>query len=147
MLCFSQRWVRIPLNSPHCLYYYRFVPHDRLSIAYFPALEGAVGGEAKGVLREEVRVVNKTELIAKVAEKTQMTKKDATQSVEAVLEAITEALKNGEKVQLIGFGNFEVRERAARKGRNPQTGKEITIPASKVPAFKPGKALKDEVNK
>nr|WP_302104727.1 HU family DNA-binding protein [Polycladomyces sp. WAk] len=76
-----------------------------------------------------------------------MTKKDATQSVEAVLEAITEALKNGEKVQLIGFGNFEVRERAARKGRNPQTGKEITIPASKVPAFKPGKALKDEVNK
>jgi DNA-binding protein HU-beta len=91
--------------------------------------------------------VNKTELIAKVAEKTQMTKKDATQSVEAVLEAITEALKNGEKVQLIGFGNFEVRERAARKGRNPQTGKEITIPASKVPAFKPGKALKDEVNK
>jgi DNA-binding protein HU-beta len=110
-------------------------------------LEGAVGGEAKGFSREEVRVVNKTELIAKVAEKTQMTKKDATQSVEAVLEAITEALKNGEKVQLIGFGNFEVRERAARKGRNPQTGKEITIPASKVPAFKPGKALKDEVNK
>jgi len=91
--------------------------------------------------------VNKTELISQVAEKSQMTKKDATQAVDAVFEAITEALKNGEKVQLIGFGNFEVRERAARKGRNPQTGKEIDIPASKVPAFKPGKALKDDVNK
>ncbi|SDC45707.1 bacterial nucleoid protein Hbs [Melghirimyces thermohalophilus] len=91
--------------------------------------------------------MNKTELISQVAEKSQMTKKDATQAVDAVFEAITEALKNGEKVQLIGFGNFEVRERAARKGRNPQTGKEIDIPASKVPAFKPGKALKDDVNK
>jgi len=91
--------------------------------------------------------VNKTELISQVAEKSQMTKKDATQAVDAVFEAITEALKIGEKVQLIGFGNFEVRERAARKGRNPQTGKEIDIPASKVPAFKPGKALKDDVNK
>ncbi|PTX59897.1 nucleoid protein Hbs [Melghirimyces profundicolus] len=91
--------------------------------------------------------MNKTELISQVAEKTNMTKKDATQAVDAVLDAITEALKNGDKVQLIGFGNFEVRERAARKGRNPQTGKEIDIPASKVPAFKPGKALKDDVNK
>jgi DNA-binding protein HU-beta len=90
--------------------------------------------------------VNKTELISQVAEKTNMTKKDATQAVDAVLDTITEALKAGEKVQLIGFGNFEVRERAARKGRNPQTGKEIDIPASKVPAFKPGKALKDDVN-
>ncbi|EGK14007.1 DNA-binding protein HU [Desmospora sp. 8437] len=93
-----------------------------------------------------MRVVNKTELISQVAEKTNMTKKDATQAVDAVLDTITEALKAGEKVQLIGFGNFEVRERAARKGRNPQTGKEIDIPASKVPAFKPGKALKDDVN-
>ncbi|GGA38802.1 HU family DNA-binding protein [Kroppenstedtia eburnea] len=90
--------------------------------------------------------MNKTELISQVAEKTNMTKKDATQAVDAVLDTITEALKAGEKVQLIGFGNFEVRERAARKGRNPQTGKEIDIPASKVPAFKPGKALKDDVN-
>lgn len=90
--------------------------------------------------------MNKSELIASVAEKTKMTKKDATQAVEAVLETITEALRSGEKVSLIGFGNFEVRERAARKGRNPQTGGEIDIPASKVPAFKPGKALKEEVN-
>lgn len=96
---------------------------------------------------EEVRVVNKTELISQVAEKTNMTKKDATQAVDAVFDVITEALKAGEKVQLIGFGNFEVRDRAARKGRNPQTGKEIDIPASKVPAFKPGKALKDDVNR
>ena len=74
-----------------------------------------------------------------------MTKKDATASVDAVFASIEEALKNGEKVQLIGFGNFEVRDRAARKGRNPQTGAEIEIPASKVPAFKPGKALKEAV--
>lgn len=91
--------------------------------------------------------MNKTELISKVAEKTNMTKKDATQAVDALLDTITDALSSGEKVQLIGFGNFEVRERAARKGRNPQTGKEIEIAASKVPAFKPGKALKEEVNK
>jgi DNA-binding protein HU-beta len=91
--------------------------------------------------------VNKTELIAQVAEKTNMTKKDATQAVDAVFESITEALRSGDKVQLIGFGNFEVRERAARKGRNPQTGEEIQIAASKVPAFKPGKALKEDVNK
>lgn len=90
--------------------------------------------------------MNKTELIAQVAEQTKMTKKDATQAVDAVFDAIEEALKSGDKVQLIGFGNFEVRERAARKGRNPQTGEEIQIPASKVPAFKPGKALKDMVN-
>lgn len=91
--------------------------------------------------------MNKTELIAKVAESTDSTKKEATQSVEAVLNAITEALQKGDKVQLIGFGNFEVRERAARKGRNPQTGEEIDIPASKVPAFKPGKQLKAVVNR
>lgn len=91
--------------------------------------------------------MNKTELIAKVAEATDMTKKEATQSVEAVLQSIAEALHSGDKVQLIGFGNFEVRERAARKGRNPQTGEEIDIPASKVPAFRPGKQLKAVVNK
>jgi DNA-binding protein HU-beta len=89
--------------------------------------------------------MNKTELIAKVAEQTNFTKKDAQKAVEAVLDAITEALKNGENVQLIGFGNFEIRERSARKGRNPQTGEEIEIAASKVPAFKPGKALKEVV--
>jgi DNA-binding protein HU-beta len=89
--------------------------------------------------------MNKTELIARVAEITELTKKDATKAVDAVLDAIAEALKAGEKVQLIGFGNFEVRERAARKGRNPQTGEEINIASSKVPAFKPGKQLKESI--
>lgn len=74
-----------------------------------------------------------------------MSKKDATKAVDSVFDTILDALKNGDKIQLIGFGNFEVRERSARKGRNPQTGEEIEIPASKVPAFKPGKALKDAV--
>jgi len=89
--------------------------------------------------------LNKTELVAKVAEKSELTKKDATKAVDAVFASISESLQVGEKVQVIGFGNFEVRERAARKGRNPQTGQEINIPASKVPAFKPGKALKDGI--
>ena len=98
-------------------------------------------------LVEEVNLsmANKAELIEKVASATDLTKKDATAAVDAVFSTIQDALANGEKVQLIGFGNFEVRERAARKGRNPQTGQEIEIPASKVPAFKPGKALKDAV--
>ncbi|PQD96904.1 DNA-binding protein [Pradoshia eiseniae] len=96
-------------------------------------------------LWEEVNGMNKTELINAVAEASELSKKDATKAVDAVFESILEALKNGDKVQLIGFGNFEVRERAARKGRNPQTGEEIEISASKVPAFKPGKALKDAV--
>ncbi|MFZ2590639.1 MAG: HU family DNA-binding protein [Leuconostoc citreum] len=90
-------------------------------------------------------MANKQELVDSVAKATGLTKKDATASVDAVFASIEEALKNGEKVQLIGFGNFEVRDRAARKGRNPQTGAEIEIPASKVPAFKPGKALKEAV--
>ncbi|GGC99591.1 MULTISPECIES: HU family DNA-binding protein [Pontibacillus] len=89
--------------------------------------------------------MNKTDLINAVAEKSDLSKKDATKAVDAVFDSITETLKDGDKVQLIGFGNFEVRERAARKGRNPQTGQEIEISASKVPAFKPGKALKDSV--
>lgn len=89
--------------------------------------------------------MNKTELIAKVAELSELTKKDATKAVDAVFQVISDSLKAGEKVQIIGFGNFEVRERAARKGRNPQTGEEIDIAASKVPAFKPGKALKDAI--
>ncbi|HIY57173.1 MAG TPA: HU family DNA-binding protein [Candidatus Tetragenococcus pullicola] len=90
-------------------------------------------------------MANKAEIIEKVAAATNLTKKDATTAVDTVFSTIQESLANGEKVQLIGFGNFEVRSRAARKGRNPQTGEEIQIPASKVPAFKPGKALKDAV--
>ena len=89
--------------------------------------------------------MNKTELVNSVAEATELSKKDASKAVDAVFETIQSALAEGEKVQIIGFGNFEVRERAARKGRNPQTGAEIDIAASKVPAFKPGKALKDAV--
>ncbi|WP_214826622.1 HU family DNA-binding protein [Exiguobacterium algae] len=89
--------------------------------------------------------MNKTELIQAVTEKAEVSKKEATKIVEATFESITEALQNGEKIQLIGFGTFEVRERAARKGRNPRTKEDIEIPASKVPAFKAGKALKDAV--
>ena len=89
--------------------------------------------------------MNKTELINAVAEATDLSKKDAGKAVDAVFDTILNTLAKGEKVQLIGFGNFEVRHRAARKGRNPQTGEEIEIPASKVPAFKPGKALKEAV--
>ena len=92
-------------------------------------------------------MANKAELVDRDAKKTQLTKKDVSATVEALFETIQEALKAGEKVQVIGFGTFEVRERAARKGRNPQTGKEIKIKASKVPAFKAGKALKDAVKK
>ncbi len=90
-------------------------------------------------------MANKAELIEKVAGKTNLTKKEVTATVHALFEVSQETLASGEKVQVIGFGNFEVRERAARKGRNPQTGEEIQIEASKVPAFKPGKALKDAV--
>lgn len=90
-------------------------------------------------------MANKQDLIAEVAAKTGLTKKDSEKAVNAFGEVVTEFLAKGEKVQLIGFGNFEVRTRAERKGRNPQTGEEIQIPASKVPAFKPGKALKDAV--
>lgn len=90
-------------------------------------------------------MANKAELVDNVAKVTGLTKKDATAAVDAVFSSIQDDLKKGEKVQLIGFGSFEVRDRAARKGRNPQTGDEIEIPASKVPAFKPGKALKDAV--
>lgn len=90
--------------------------------------------------------MNKAELIAAVAAKTGDTKKVAEASVNAIVDVITEALKSEEKVQLVGFGSFEVRKRAARKGRNPQTKEEIKIPASKAPVFKAGKALKDLVN-
>lgn len=91
--------------------------------------------------------MTKVELVASVADKASITKKDAEKALTAVIESITEALASGDKVQLIGFGTFEVRERAARKGHNPKTGKEIQIPASKAPAFKSGKALKDAVSK
>ena len=90
--------------------------------------------------------MNKTELIAAVAEEAEMTKKDAEKAVKAVIDVISDALVQGDKVQLIGFGTFEVRTRAARKGRNPQTGETIEIPASKNPVFKAGKALKEAVN-
>ncbi len=90
--------------------------------------------------------MNKSELVARVAESSDLSKKDAAKAVDAVFDAITEALQGGNKVQLVGFGNFEIRERSARKGRNPQTGEEIDIPASKVPAFKPGKALKEGIH-
>ena len=89
--------------------------------------------------------MNKTELVASVAEKSGLTKKDSEKAVNAVSAAITESMENGEKVQLVGFGTFEVRERKARKAQNPQTKEEITIPATKVPAFKAGKGLKDVV--
>ena len=90
--------------------------------------------------------MNKTELINAVAAKAEISKKDADKAVAAVLASIEEALVAGDKVQLIGFGTFEVKERAAREGRNPQTGETMTIAASKAPKFKAGKALKDMIN-
>ena len=91
--------------------------------------------------------MNKTEFVAAVAEKTGLSKKDADKAVAAFMETVTEALKNGDKVQFVGFGTFEVRQRPERTGRNPQTKQTITIPASKAPAFKVGNALKAAVNK
>ena len=91
--------------------------------------------------------MNKTELIAAVAEKAEISKKDAEKAVKAFTDAVAEELAKGGKVQLVGFGNFEVSERPAREGRNPRTGETMTIAASKTPKFKPGKALKDEINK
>ncbi len=91
--------------------------------------------------------VNKAELVKEIADKTDLKKKEAEAVLAAVMSSVQDELSKGNKVQLIGFGTFEVRHRAARKGRNPQTGEEITIPATEVPAFKPGKALKESVNK
>ena len=90
--------------------------------------------------------MNKSDLIASMADKGDLTKKDAEKALNAFVESVEEALGKGDKVQLVGFGSFEVRERAARKGRNPQTNAEINIPSSKAPIFKVGKALKDSVN-
>ena len=89
--------------------------------------------------------MNKAELVAAVAAKAELSKKDAAEAIDAVLATITDALKNDDKVQVVGFGTFEVRQRAARKGKNPQTGAVVDIPAAKVPAFKAGKALKDSI--
>jgi len=90
--------------------------------------------------------MNKAELISSIAQKSDLSKKDAEKALNAFIESVEEALVKGEKVQLIGFGSFEVRERAARKGVNPQTKEEITIEASKAPIFRVGKALKEKVN-
>ena len=91
--------------------------------------------------------MNKTELVAAIAEKAELSKKDAEKALKAFTETVAETLQKGDKVQLIGFGTFEVAERAARTGKNPQTKEEIQIPASKAPKFKAGRALKDTVNK
>ena len=90
--------------------------------------------------------MNKSDLVAAIAAKTGATKKDAEASLNAFTDVVTESLVKGDKIQLVGFGSFEVRKRAARKGRNPQTKEEIKIPASKAPVFKAGKALKEAVN-
>ena len=90
--------------------------------------------------------MNKTELVAAVAEQAGLSKKDAEAAVKASTDVVAEALKAGDKIQLVGFGTFEVSERAAREGRNPRTGETMTIEASKTPKFKAGKALKDLVN-
>ena len=90
--------------------------------------------------------MNRTELVAAMAEKSQLSKKDAESALKAFIDVVSEEMKKGEKIQLVGFGTFEVSERAAREGRNPQTGETMTIAASKSPKFKAGKALKDLVN-
>ena len=90
--------------------------------------------------------MNKQELIAAVAERTDLSKEEAKKAIKAFTDVVAEQLKNGEKIQLVGFGTFEVSERAAREGRNPQTGETMTIAAAKTPRFKAGKALKDLVN-
>ena len=90
--------------------------------------------------------MNKTELIAAIADQAELSKKDSEKALKAFIDVVTEELKKGEKIQLVGFGTFEVTERAAREGRNPLTGEKMQIKASKAPKFKAGKALKDAVN-
>lgn len=90
--------------------------------------------------------MNKTELVAAIAEKTELSKKDAEKALKAFTDVVAEELKKGEKIQLVGFGTFEVAERPAREGRNPRTGEAMPIAASKSPRFKAGKALKDSLN-
>ena len=91
--------------------------------------------------------MNKTELVAAMAEQTQLSKKDAEAALKAFIDVVSEEMKKGEKVQLVGFGSFEVADRAARNGVNPLTGKPMNVPACKAPKFKAGKALKEAVNK
>ncbi|MFR0880055.1 MAG: HU family DNA-binding protein [Oscillospiraceae bacterium] len=90
--------------------------------------------------------MTKAELIAQVAEKSELSKKDAEKAIAAVVSSVTDALVAGDKVQLVGFGTFEVRDRKEKESKNPRTGEKIIVPAKKAPAFKPGKALKDAVN-
>ena len=99
----------------------------------------------KKIIQEE-KLMKKQELVAAISQEAEISKKDADRALTAAINAITKALADGDKIQLVGFGTFEVRERAARTGKNPRTGEMIDIAASKVPAFKAGKALKDAVN-
>ncbi len=96
--------------------------------------------------KRRILSMNKTELVAAMAEKAELSKKDSEKALKAFIDVVAEELKKGEKIQLVGFGTFEVAERAAREGRNPLTGEKMTIKASKAPKFKAGKALKDIVN-
>ena len=98
------------------------------------------------IFYEEDLSMNKTELVAAIAEKTELSKKDSEKALKAFIDVVSEELQKGEKIQLVGFGTFEVAERAAREGRNPLTGEKMQIEASKAPKFKAGKALKDAVN-
>ena len=99
------------------------------------------------LMEKEILSMNKLELVSAIAEQANLTKKDAEAALKAFVDSVEGSLKKGEKVQLVGFGTFEVRERAARVGRNPQTGAEMKIDAAKVPTFKAGKALKELINK
>lgn len=96
-------------------------------------------------MKKNTEVMRKPELVSAVVEQTGLTKKDSAKAVDAIFDCIQSVLKDGNVVDILGFGKFEARERAARKGRNPQTGEEIEIAATRVPAFKPGKTLKDAV--
>ncbi len=97
-------------------------------------------------IAEEELFMNKAELVTAMAEKTELSKKDVEKTLKAFIDAVSEELTNGGKIQLVGFGTFDVTERSAREGRNPQTGQPMQIPASKAPRFRAGKALKDAVN-
>jgi len=116
----------------------------RMSVRW-QVFTSAGGATVPGEELEGGRVVNKVELVGAVADKTGLTKRDAEKAITSLVETIEEALKKGDKVSLVGFGTFEVRNRKPRVGRNPQTGEEIKIPASRVPSFKAGKSLKESV--
>ncbi len=115
--------------------------------AYNKGINRYVGFTGIFFMRRIYIFMNKTELVAAIAEKTELSKKDSEKALKAFVDIVTEALQKGEKIQLVGFGTFEVAERAAREGRNPLTGEKMQINASKAPKFKAGKALKDAVNK